>query len=174
MIEERKKNKATTYLFQKPFLGDTKMIMQMTQELLEKEHKEAKRTFTRILDAAKPYLNVIARDDENHVARCVLETQDTGYPAVLTYDPCKKTFVMFILFHIKNDLTMPRVMVLLRLQNHTAIGSSSINLDTESSTLRVKSHARLPVPNVAQAVVTAAVKDAIHVLENDDFRRFVN
>lgn len=150
------------------------MIMQMTQEISEKEHKEAKRTLTRILDAAKPYLNVIARDDENHIARCVLETQDTGYPAVLAYDPGKKTFVISILFHVENDLTMPRVMILLRLQSHIAIGSSSINLDTESSTLRVKSHATLPVPNVAQAVVTAALKDAIHVLEDDDFRRFVN
>jgi len=82
--------------------------------------------------------------------------------------------MMSILFHINNDWTMPRVMILLRLQNHTAIGSSSINLDTESSTLRVKSHARLPVPNVAQAVVTAAMKDTIHVLEDDDFRNFVN
>ena len=150
------------------------MIMQLPQETSKKEHKEAKRTFTRILDAAKPYLNVIARDDENHVARCVLETQDTGYPAVLAYDPEKKTVVMSILFHINNDWTMPRLMVLLRLQNHTAIGLSSINMDTESSALRVRSYATLPVPNVAQAVVSAALKDAIHVLEDDDFRRFVN
>ncbi len=150
------------------------MIMQMTQENSEKEHKEAERTFTKILKAAKPYLNVVARDDENHVARCILETQDIGYPAVLAYDPDKKTFVMSILFHISNDWTMSRVMILLRLQNQAAVGSSSINLDTESSTLRVKSHAKLPVPNVAQAVVTAIVKDAIHVLEDDDFRRFVN
>lgn len=150
------------------------MIMQITQEISEKEQKEAERAFTKILSAAKPYLNVVTRDDKNHVARCVLETQDTGYPAVLAYDPEEKTVVMSILFHVDNDWTMPRVMVLLRLQSHTATGSSSINLDLESSTLRVKSHARLPVPNLAQAVVSAALKDTIHVLEDDDFRRFVN
>ena len=150
------------------------MIMRMPQEISEKEQKDAERTFTKILNAARPYLNVVERDDENHVARCVLETQDAGYPAVMAYDPDKKTIVMSILFHISNDWTMPRVMILLRLQNQAAVGSSSINLDTESSTLRVKSHATLPVPNIAQAVVSAALKDAIHVLEDDDFRRFVN
>ena len=84
------------------------MIMQATQEISEKEQKEAERTFTRILDAAKPYLNVITRDDENHIARCVLETQDTGYPAVLAYDPEKKTLVMSILFHVSNDWSMSK------------------------------------------------------------------
>ena len=149
------------------------MIMQMTQEFLEKEHKKAERILTKILDAAKPYIKIITRDHENHIARCILETKDIGYQSVLTYNPNQKAFSMIICFHIADDWTIPRVMILLRLQSRIAIGSSSINLDTESSTLQVRSHARLPVPNVAQSVVKKTIEDTISVLENDDFRRFV-
>jgi hypothetical protein len=150
------------------------MIMQNSKKDCEDENNEAERIFTRILEAAKPYIDIFDRDYENHTARGLLKTKDAAHTAALAYDPDRKTFVMAVLFHVSNDWTMPRVMILLRLQNQAAVGSSSINLDTESSTLRVKSHATLPVPNVAQAVVTAAMKDAIHVLEDDDFRRFVN
>ena len=148
--------------------------MIMRNDKKENENNDPERMFTKILKAAKPYLDIFDEDPENHTARGLLETHDAAYPAVLAYDPDKKTFAIAILFHVDNDWTMPRVMILLRLQNHTAVDSSSIKLDTESSMVRVESHAQLPAFNVVQAVVTAAIRDATHVLENDDFRKFVN
>ena len=130
--------------------------------------------FTKILKIAEDYFIIVDPDPEEHTARGLLETRDNARQAVLSYDPDKKTFAITVLFHVDNDWTMPRVMILLRLQNHTAVDSSSIKLDTESSIVRVESHAPLPTFNVVQAVVTAAIKDTINVLQDDDFRTFVN
>ena len=148
------------------------MIMRNEKE--ENENNDHRRMFTKILEVAGDYLIIFDPDPEKQTARCLLETNDAAYPAVLAYDPIKETFAIAILFHVSNDWTMPRVMILLRLQNHTAVESSSINLDTESSIVRVGSHAKLPAFNVVQAVVTAAIKDTINVLQDDDFRAFVN
>jgi len=62
----------------------------------------------------------------------------------------------------------------LRLQNRPANGSSFIHLDPESLTLQVTAHAMVPAPNVIEPIVTGALQDTVRVLENDDFRKFVN
>lgn len=148
--------------------------MIMRNDKRENENNDSQRMFTRILEAVKPYIDIFDPDYENNTARGLLKTHCAAYTAALAYDPIEQTFVLVILFHINNDWTIPKVMILLRLQNHTAIRSSSIHLDTESSILRVESYAKLPAFNVVQAIVTAAVRDTIRVLEEDDFRKFVN
>ena len=148
--------------------------MIMRNDKKENENNDHRRMFTKILKAAEDYFIIVDPDPKEHTARGLLKTHNNARQAVLSYDPDKKTFAITVLFHVDNDWTMPRVMILLRLQNHTAVDSSSIKLDTESSMVRVESHAQLPAFNVVQAVVTAAIRDATHVLENDDFRKFVN
>jgi len=76
--------------------------------------------------------------------------------------------------HHRIALTTAEVMILFRLQNRAANGSSSIHLDPEESTLQIKAHARVPAPNVVEPIVTGALRDTVRVLENDDFRKFVN
>ena len=149
--------------------------MIMRNDRKENENDDHRRIFTRILKAVKPYLNIFDCDYENHTARGLLETRGAAHIAVLAYEPSKKTFAIVIFLHVNTDWTMPRVMILLRLQNHIAVGSSSINLDTESSTLQVKSHAVLPTPSpdIVNAVITQALRDALAVLENKDFKELV-
>ena len=143
-------------------------------ETQEFDNNDSQRIFTRILQAATPYLNVFDRDDENHIARGLLVTPSGAHTAVLAYDAVQKALMLAVVLRTNGDWTMPRLMILLRLQNDTAVGSSSISLDAESSVLRVRSHALLPSPNVVPTVVAAALKDTVNVLEDSDFRTFVN
>jgi len=149
------------------------MITQMSQEIQAKENDTARNTFEKILNAAKPYLNIIPGNKSNNIVKGILETQETGYRATLIYYPEQKAFSLIIRFQLKQEVSMPRLMILLRLQNYTAIGSCSINLDTENFTLRVKSHAILPAHNVVRSVVVATLRDTVNVLEDDDFQRFI-
>lgn len=150
------------------------MIMLNDKTNFENEKNETKRIFTSILEAVKPYIDIFDPDYENNTARGLLKTCCAAHTTTLTYDPDEKIFAMVIHFHVDNDWPMPKIMILLRLQNYTAMGLSSINLDTESYILKVESHASLPAFNVVQPVVTTAVKNSIHVLEDDDFRSFIN
>ena len=150
------------------------MIMQNNYRKQKIRETHTKRIFTMILQAAKPYFTSVDADYRHCTVRGVLNTKDLGMRAVISYDAVHKSLTVMVNLPVHNDWTMPKVMIFLRLQNHTAVGSSSINLDTESSTVRVKSHAALPVPGVAQAVVAAAIRDTVHVLQDDDFRRFVS
>ena len=146
----------------------------MIMQNYENENTDHQRIFTRILEVAKHYMEIFDEDLENHIAKGLLETRNEAYMTTLAYDPDEKIFAMIIHFHVSNDWPMPKIMILLRLQNYPAVGLSSINLDTESYMLKVESHASLPAFNVVQPVVTAAIKNTVHVLEDDDFRNFVN
>ena len=122
------------------------MIMQMTQEISEKEHKEARRTFTKILKVAELYLTIIECDHENHTARGILQMYDKVYMTVVAYEPDHKAVIIVIRLRVNGQWTMPQMLILLRLQNLVAVGSASINLDQESSILLVKAHTLLPTP----------------------------
>ena len=150
------------------------MIMQKNVRRLADDELKARRMFTRVLDAAERFMEIFDRDYENHTARGLLRTRREGQRAVLAFDASKGTLAVFVDFPSHIELTTARVLILLRLQNRAANGSSSIHLDPESSTLQVKAHAMLPAPSVVQPIVTAALRDAVRVLENEDFRKFVN
>jgi len=150
------------------------MIMQDNPNESQNQDHEAKRTFKRILDAAKPYFTPVDPDYENHTVRGIIITEDVAHQAVLSFDAVKATLTVLVILRAKADLTMSRVMILLRLQNYTATGSSSIGFDPESSVIRVKSHGILPERSVVQPVVSAAMRDTLNVLENEDFKHFVN
>ena len=150
------------------------MIMQNNANESQKQDDEARRMFKRILDAARLHFTPVDPDYENHTARGILITEDGAHQAVLSFDAVKTTLTVLVILQTKAELTMPRVMILLRLQNHTAVGSSSIGLDPESHLVRVRSHAILPNPSVVQPVVSVAMRDAINVLEDEDFRHFVS
>jgi len=150
------------------------MIMQDNTNERRDQNDEARRTFTRILEAARPHFTAVDPDYENHTVRGILTTEEVAHQAVLSFDAVKTTLTMIVIFRTKADLTMSRVMILLRLQNYAASGSSSIGFDPESSIVRVKSHGILPERSVVRAVVSAAMRDALNVLENEYFKHFVS
>jgi len=119
-------------------------------------------------------MEFVDRDYENHTARGLLRTRRLAHRAVLAFDAINNTVVVAVDFGTRIELTTACMLILLRLQNRAANGLSSIHLDPESSTVQVQARALLPAPNVVQPVVTATFKDTVRVLENDDFRKFVN
>jgi len=170
LVNMEKEMRVTT----KTQLGDVKMIRQNDIRQIENREEEAKRIFTMILNAAEPHVRVFDQDDQNHTARALIETRDAAYEVAIAYDAIEKTFAVVVCLHIDDNWTISKVMIFLRLQNHTAIRSSSINLDLEDSMLRVGSNVPLPEANVVQPIVTSVVKDTIHVLDDDDFKGFIN
>jgi hypothetical protein len=157
-----------------PVVGDAEMIRQNSTRRFTGDKLEARRMFSKILDAAEHFMVVFDPDYENHTARGLLRTGRAAHTAVLAFDASKSTLVVVVDLRTRIELTTAHVMILLRLQNRAANGSSTIHLDPESSTVQVKAHALLPAPSVVQPVVTATLRDAVRVLENDDFKTFVN
>lgn len=150
------------------------MIMPSEQNKKRKENRKAKRKFVRILRAAEHHIIVFDVDYENHTARGLLLTKCGARQIILAFDAAKDALTLIVVLPTDAGLTMSRVMILLRLQNYTAAGSSSISFDPESTVVRVKSHAILPDRSIVQPVVSSAMGDTLKVLENEDFRHFVN
>ena len=64
-------------------LGDAKMIMRNEQKI---KNIHAKRIFTMILQAAKPYFTPFDADYKHCTVRGVLNTNDLGLRAAISYD----------------------------------------------------------------------------------------
>ena len=149
------------------------MIRQNNARQLEKAEFDARRMFTRILNVARLFMEVVDPDYENHTARGILRTAHAGHGIVLAFDPHQGSIALLMVLPTRAELTMTRMIILLRLQNRTATRSSSITVDPESSAVRVNAHGLVPVANAVRPVVSAAFTDTIHVLEDDDFKQFI-
>jgi hypothetical protein len=130
--------------------------------------------FKKILNAARLFMEVVDHDYEKHTARGILRTSNAGHGIILAFDPLRSSIALLMVLPTRAELTMTRVIILLRLQNRTATRSSSITVDPESSAVRVNAHGLVPVADAVQPVVSAAFRDTIRVLEDDDFKQFIN
>jgi len=151
-----------------------KQICSSDFESNEQNNNLERRDFTRILQAAEPFLEVFLSLPEKHIARVIVSTAiGKAFTADLSFNKYRKRVILVTRLLIKNGLSSSQLQSILRLQSKIE-GLSSPAVDEETGIVKIRSQSVLPAPILANAVVPHVIKDAVAILEDDALRDIVD
>lgn len=139
----------------------------------DKDRQNPSRDFTRILRAAKPLWQEVLQKPENHIARGLIFTANRGITADLSFNKHRKRVLLTIRLRSNNELSPSQKESVNKMQDESQ-GLSSIVLNKDSRSLKIRSQSVLPAAVFAEVVVPHVFEDAIQLLDDDNIRDIVD
>ncbi len=150
------------------------MIMRMPQEISEKEQKEAKRTFTRILQAANSHWGEISYDTDKKFATGVMTTSDGRvYTAELSYNDVKNRLSLIVRLYLKRNRPANHSQQVLKFQYHRYGLLSNLIVDEETPLASIRALTAVPQTE-PKCAVASIFSDTYTLLEDDGLSQLIN
>ena len=133
----------------------------------KQQNTQAKRYFTKILIAFKPFWQELEADVENHTARGLLFAKDDKPHIVeLTVDDFNNRVLLMVRLRAADRLSDYQVQSLFELQ-HRTVSSFSIVYDIEFKMILLRSCSILPSANTCMSVAPVVVAELKELLKNN-------